>query len=148
MDGVSIGATTRAHQVVTAWETEERWAHVGESLHCDVLTISSGENAASKRRPTSAMSIRIPFSLPLYVGGKSENMAKWIVWPEAAPPSTMTKNSLLRSEVEVEGLKENVSCFQDVWEPESVAVADPRVVPLLDRSPTVTVPEKDDEDGK
>ncbi len=42
------------------------------------------------RTPTLAISTRIPFGLFLNVGGNNENIAKLIVWPEAAVPSTVT----------------------------------------------------------
>ena len=94
------------------------------------------------------MSTRMPFALFLNVGGKSENIAKWTVCPEAGPPSTETKKLLSRADVEVVGLKDRLTCTQDVWVPLRVVVAEPRMVPLLERRPTVAVPEKDEDVGK
>ena len=94
------------------------------------------------------MSTRSPFGLFLNVGGKSEKRAKLIVWPAAAAPSIETKKTLLRFGAERVGLKLTLTCVHFVVVPRSVAVADPKTVPLVDRSPTVTVPEKDEEAGK
>lgn len=93
------------------------------------------------------MSTRIPFGLFLKVGGKSENMAKLMVWPAAAAPSIETKKTLLRFGAVLVGLKLRLTCVHFVFEPRSVVVAEPKTVPELDRSPTVTVPENDEEAG-
>lgn len=75
-------------------------------------------------RLTVAMSTRIPLGRFLKVGGKRENIAKLIVWPEAAAPSTVTVKRLVRALAEVDGVNVTETCFQVVWLPERVAVAD------------------------
>ena len=112
------------------------------------LVLSGGTAIATSSRLTSAMSTRMPFGLFLYVGGKRENIAKLMVCPAAAPPSTETKKVLARSEAEDVGRNERFTWAQVVWEPLTVAVADPRVAPLLERRPTVTVPENEEAVGK
>ena len=90
----------------------------------------------------SAISVRIPFALFLNVGGKRENMAKLIVCPDAAVPSTVTAKTLVRLVVPVLGVKEAVTCFQAVWLPESWTVAEPKTWPEEDWRATTALPLK------
>lgn len=73
------------------------------------------------------MSTRIPLSRFLKVGGKRENIAKLMVWPEAAPPSRVTAKTLFVLLALLLGVNEKVTCFQEVWDPESVVVAEPKI---------------------
>ena len=63
---------------------------------------------------TVAISARIPLGRFLKVGGKSENIAKFIVCPEAAAPSTVTVNRFVRALAEVAGVMVTETCFQVV----------------------------------
>jgi len=63
------------------------------------------------------MSIRKPLALPLNVGGKRENIAKWIVSPLALAPSTVTAKILaVEAGFEV-GVRATAACVQVVVEP-------------------------------
>lgn len=62
------------------------------------------------------MSILIPFSLPLKVGGINDSMAKLTVRPDAAWPSSVTLNTLLVSVADRVGFKVNLICFHVVCE--------------------------------
>jgi hypothetical protein len=48
----------------------------------------------------------------LYVGGKSENIAKWTVWPPALRSETV--NELLVELADVWGVKVTVTWFHEV----------------------------------
>lgn len=78
---------------------------------------------------TSATSIRIPFSLPLYVGGIKLNMAKFTVAPAALAPSTVTVKLFDASFADALGLSVVNTCVQFVCEPESVTLAAAKMVP-------------------
>lgn len=130
-------------EVIAPRKTEERRAHL---LKC--LQKIDIQNMVSEKRNgrilTVAISTRIPFGRFLKVGGKSENIAKLIVCPEAAAPSTVTVNRLVRALAEVVGVMVTVICFQVVWLPERVAVADPKTWPVEDCRPMVTLPLKEE----
>jgi hypothetical protein len=66
----------------------------------------------------------MPFARPLKVGGIKLNMAKCIVFPEAAEPLNVTVNKFDAELGELLGFNVVVNCFQEVWEPGIVTVED------------------------
>ena len=63
------------------------------------------------------MSSLIPFGLSLNVGGKSDNIAKFMVCPAAAPPSSVTVNKLAVDKGVVVGMRMALTFFHDVCDP-------------------------------
>jgi hypothetical protein len=63
---------------------------------------------------TSAISMRMPFSLPLNVGGIKLNMAKLMVAPAAVAPSTVTVKLFEASLADDEGVNVVNACVQEV----------------------------------
>lgn len=51
------------------------------------------------------------------MGGKRDNMAKWIVCPEATAPLTVMVKLLVRDAGDDVGLSLTVSCLHVVWAP-------------------------------
>ena len=94
------------------------------------------------------MSIRIPFSLPLYVGGNNENIAKWIVSPAASVLFSVTTKLLLVSIAVCEGVRVRDTFAQLVCVPLIIVELDARTSPAEDWRPTVSIPEYDDAFGK
>ena len=92
--------------------------------------------------------MRIPFSLPLYVGGNSENIAKWIVSPAASAPSRVTTKLLLLSVAELAGVSVRNTFAHSVCAPLIVVEFDASVSPADDSSATVSFPEYDVSEGK
>ena len=78
------------------------------------------------------MSMRIPFSLPLYVGGKSENIAKFMVSPAASAPSKVTTKLLFVSVAELDGVNVRNTFAHSVCEPSIVVEFDASVSPADD----------------
>lgn len=97
---------------------------------------------------TSAMSIRIPFGLSLYVGGNNENMAKFTISPAASEPLMVTKKLLFVFDAELEGVSVRKTFAHDVCEPSMVVEFEAKTSPVSDSRPTVRVPEYEDSDGK
>lgn len=93
---------------------------------------------------TSAISMRIPFGLSLYVGGKSENMAKFITSPAAVSPSVVTKNLLFVVWGVDAGRSVRPTCLQLVCLPSMAVTFDARVSPEDVWRPTVRFPTKED----
>lgn len=90
----------------------------------------------------------MPFGWSLYVGGNKENIAKLIVSPAAAAPSTVTKNVLLLSDALAVGCSVRNTCFHVVCAPLMVVEFDASIVPDEELSPRVRMPEKADALGK
>ena len=108
----------------------------------------SSTKLVNRDKLTSAISIRNPFGRFLKVGGKSDSMAKLMVCPAAAAPSTEMKKLLSLSEAELVGFRSRLTCVQLVAVPRIWVVACARIAPPFVRSPAVSVPEKDEDAGK
>lgn len=83
--------------------------------------------------------MRIPFSRPLNVGGKRENIPKKIVCPAAEAPSMATLNTLSSSVADSVGVNWKENFFHALETP--FTEADANTVPWVDLRETVTVPE-------
>ena len=112
------------------------------------LTVSMERPRNPSHNPTSAMSILMPFGRFLYVGGNSENIAKWIVSPAASEPLIVTKKLLLLFDALYDGVSSSAICFQIVWLPLIVVEFDANTPPAEDSRPNVSFPAKVDELGK
>lgn len=77
------------------------------------------------------MSTRMPFALPLYVGGKRLSSAKFRVSPDAAVPSSVTANVLFVSSPLTVGVNVVFSWVQFVptWAPDMLNEAEARMAP-------------------
>ena len=70
-------------------------------------------------RHTCAMSSLIPLGLSLNVGGKSDNRAKFIVCPAAAPPSSVIVNRLAVDGGDIVGMRVALTFSQEVCDPDT-----------------------------
>ena len=132
------------HDVISTRKAEEPRIHRSQCL----TTSLSGVTPNPLPGPlTSAMSIRIPFSLPLYVGGNSENIAKWIVSPAASVPFIVTTKLLLVFAAEFEGARVRDTLAHFVCVPLIIVEFDARISPEEDWRPMVSIPEYDDAFG-
>lgn len=97
---------------------------------------------------TSAISIRMPFSLPLKVGGNNECIAKWItsspvvVEPFGGVESTVTTNLFSVDPGVVLGVNVVFICFQVLCDPEMANVRESSTVPAESWSASVSFPLK------
>lgn len=94
------------------------------------------------------MSILIPLGLFLKVGGNNENMAKWIVSPDASSPLTVRTKLFVSAAAEIVGLILVSICAQLVCEPTSVTLVAPKIAPVASCKERVADPLNDEEVGK
>lgn len=85
---IRLASQNHTHKVVAADITEERRIQLGQSLTKNDRDDIQIVDKSTQVEHTSAMSIRIPFSLFLNVGGNRLSSAKCAVWPAASPSVT------------------------------------------------------------